>query len=225
MSNEHASGRHIGILLILQMAAGLVFSFVLMDAVRKGYPSFLETAAASSASIRAGVVLGTLGAILTVAIGVSMCRFIAERSRPLAIFFVCLCTMSAALDLVHNAAILSMLSASEQLRDAAGTDAALYNAWGMAAASMRRSAHIAQLIGIAAWISTFYISLFKAKLIAPPIAVLGMLGILSQFIGVTVMMFLGNSPVTYLAAVLAPIHLLTAGWIIVKGLPHRQEGQ
>ncbi len=44
---NYGCGRGIGVLMLLQMAAGLILSFVLMDAVRKGYPSFLETAAAS----------------------------------------------------------------------------------------------------------------------------------------------------------------------------------
>jgi hypothetical protein len=95
----------------------------------------------------------------------------------------------------------------------------------MAAASMRRSVHIAQLIGIFAWIFTFYFSLLKYRLVPLPLAALGMLGILGQFIGVTVMMFLGNSPITYLAAPLAPIHLITAGWIIAKGLRQQQKAQ
>ena len=220
MTTERATGRGIGILLIVQMAAGLILAFVLMDALVRGYPSFLETAAGSSVMIRTGAGLGTLGAILTLLIGASMFRFISERSLRMAVFFMGACTMSAALDLVHNATILSMLSASQQYLTAAGagTDTAIYNPWGIAAASMRRSVHIAQLVGIGVWIFTFYFSLFKFRLVPRPIAVLGLAGILSQFTGVTLMMFLGISPLSYLAIPLAPIHLIAAGWIIAKGL-------
>jgi hypothetical protein len=221
VSESRNSGRSIGVLILLQMIAGLILSFVLIDAVRAGYPSFLETAAASRTTVRAGVAVATLGAALTLAVGLSMFRIIEGRSRTLAILFLCLCGISAALDLVHNSTVLSMLSAAEQYAaagGAAGPNGALYSAWGIAAASMRRSAHIMQLVGIAAWIFTFYLSLGRFRLVPRPLVALGLLGICSQLVGVTLMMFLGNSPITYLAVPLAPIHVLTAVWIMVKGL-------
>lgn len=217
--NVRAEGRWIGILLIVQMATALILSFVLMDAVRAGYPSFLDTAAANATTVRAGVAVATLGACLTVALGIAMFGVLSGRSRPLAILFVAVCAISAALDLVHNATILSMLSAGEQYARANGADTALYQAWGITAASARRSAHIMQLVAVGAWIFTFYFSLLKFRLVPRPVAALGILGILSQFTGVTLMMFLGSSPITYLAMPLAPIHLVTAAWIIARGLP------
>ena len=219
MASARAKGRGIGVLMLVQMASGLILSFVWMDAVRKGYPSFLETAAASGTIVRAGVAAGVLGAGLTLAIGIAMFRVLEGRSRPLAILFVAVCAVSAALDLVHGATVLSMLSAGEQYTAAAGADTALYHSWGIAAASLRRSTHIVQLIGIGAWIFVLYYSLLRYRLVPRPIALLGIAGILSQFTGVTLMMFLGTSPITYLAMPLAPIHALAAIWIIVRGLP------
>lgn len=218
MASATVAGRGIGVLLLVQMATGLILSFVLMDAVRRGYPSFLDTAASSGALIRTGVAVSVLGAGLTVAIGVWMFRVLDGRNRSLALAFLAVCAVSAAVDLAHGATILSMLSAAEQYTAAAGADVALYQSWGIAAASMRRSVHIAQLIGIGAWIFTFYYSLLRHRLVPRPLALLGIAGIMGQFIGVTLMMFLGNSPITYLAMPLAPIHALTAIWIIVRGI-------
>ncbi len=223
MASARATGRGIGVLMLVQMATGLILSFVLMDAVRRGYPSFLETAAASGSVVRAGVAAGVLGGALTVAIGIAMFRVLGDRSRPLAILFVAVCAVSAALDLVHGATILSMLSAGEQYAAAPGGDAALYQAWGIAAASMRRSAHIVQLAGIGGWIFVLYYSFLRHRLIPRPLALLGIAGILAQFTGVTLMMFLGDSPITYLAMPLAPIHAITAIWIIVRGLQKDHE--
>ncbi len=218
MASTRVAGRGIGVLLLVQMATGLILSFVLTDAVRRGYPSFLETAASSGAIIRAGVVVSVLGAVLTVAIGIWMFQWLEGRSRTLALAFVAVCAISSALDLVHAATILSMLSVSEQYTAAAGVDTALYHAWAIGAASMRRSVHIVQLVGIGAWIFTFYYSLLRHQLVPRPLALLGIAGIMGQFIGVTLMMFLGNSPITYLAMPLAPIHAITAIWIIVRGI-------
>jgi len=206
--------------MILQMAAGLILSFVLLDALKAGYPSFLETAAASGTLIRAGVASGIVGAALTVCLAAGMFPRFAVYSRPLAMAFAAACVISAALDLVHNATVLSMLSAGEHYTAAGGSsgaNAALYNAWGIAAGSLRRSAHIMQLFAIGAWIFTFYFLLFRSRLVPRPLAILGILGIICQFTGVTLMMFLGSSPIGYLAMPLAPIHVLTAAWIIVKG--------
>src|SRR5215203_1553030 len=164
MASTTVAGRGIGVLMLLQMAAGLILSFVLMDAVRKGYPSFLETGAASGTTVRAGVAVSVLGAGLTLAIGIAVFRVLDARSRPLAILFLAVCAISSTLDLVHGATILSMLSAAEQFTAAAGSDTALYHAWGIAAASMRRSVHIAQLIGIGAWIFALYYSFLKYHL-------------------------------------------------------------
>jgi len=156
---------------------------------------------------------------LTLWVGLAMFPRLAAYSRPLAMAFTAMCLMSATLDLVHNATVLSMLAASEQYIRAAGADTTLYQGWGIGAASLRRSAHIIQLVGTGAWIATFYISLFRFRLVPRPLAILGLAGILSQFIGVTLMMFMGDSPITYLAMPLAPIHAITAIWIMVRGIP------
>ncbi len=222
MSMDKGNGRGVGILMIVQMATALILSFVLMDAVKKGYPSFLETAAANAATVRAGVVVATVGAALTVWLGIAMLRPFSEHSRPAAILFLGACSISASMDLVHNGTILSMLSAGEQYSFAAGADTALYQAWGIAAASARRSAHIMQLVAVFAWIFSFYFLLLKNGMVPRVLAGLGILGIVGQFTGVTLMMFLGSGPITYLAVPLAPIHLIAAVYIIAKGFAARQ---
>src|SRR4051812_28089174 len=94
-------GREIGVLLILQLAAGLVLPFVLIRSLIAGYPSYLDTAAASGGSVRAGVALATVGAALTVWIGIAMLPRLSGYSRPLAIAFTAVCLISGVLDLVH----------------------------------------------------------------------------------------------------------------------------
>src|SRR4026207_2000173 len=48
MRSDKSVGRKVGILLPLQMALALILPFVLIDALVKGYPSYLETAASSA---------------------------------------------------------------------------------------------------------------------------------------------------------------------------------
>lgn len=219
MRTTKQEGRQIRILLPFQLALALIIPFVLIDALKNGYPSFLETAASNANFIRTGVAIAFVGSGLTLAIGIAMFPVLSSRSQSAAIAFLAICGVSLTVDLVHNSTVLSMLSASEHFRDAVGGDIAIYQASGAAAASLRRSAHVIQLVAIGAWIFTFYFSLFRFRLIPRPLAALGLLGILGQFVGVTVMMFLGYNPMTYLAVPLAPIHFAVAVWLIARGFP------
>jgi hypothetical protein len=216
--------RTVGILLLVQMASALVFPFVLMRGLNGGYPDFLEAAAASGVQIRAGMGLAFIGAALTLLLGIKMFPVLRQYSRGAAVWFFGICVISCALDAVHNSTVLSMLSVSERFTNSGGADAAVYQAWGAAAASNRRSAHVVQLVAIGAWMMTFYISLLRFQLVPRFLAALGIVGVISQFTGVTLMMFLGNSPIGYLAMPLAPIHVATAIWLIVKGLTDVTDG-
>ncbi|MGB7207346.1 MAG: DUF4386 domain-containing protein [Pyrinomonadaceae bacterium] len=217
MRSEMSVGRTVGILLLLQMACALILPFVLMRALNGGYPDFLEAAAASGGQIRAGMALAFFGAALTLLLGIKMFPVLKQYSRGAALWFLGICAISCALDAVHNGTVLSMLSVSERFTNSGGGDAAVYQAWGAAAASTRRSAHLVQLVAIGAWMMTFYISLWRFRLVPRPLSVIGIIGVASQFTGVTAMMFLGYPQLGFLAMPLAPIHAATAIWLIVKG--------
>jgi len=217
MRSDTGVGRAVGILLLLQMASALILPFVLIGA--KGYPDFLETAAANAIQIRSGMALGFVGAALTITLGVWMFPVLRPYGKRAALWFLAVCTISAALDAVHNASVMSMLSVSEKFAASGGADSALYHAWGAMAASIRRSAHVVQLVAIGAWMMTFYISLWRFRLVPRPLSVIGIIGVASQFTGVTAMMFLGYPSLGFLAMPLAPIHATTAIWLIVKGFP------
>lgn len=219
MRSETSVGRWVGVLLLLQMASALVFPFVLIGALNTGYPGFLETASASGVQIRAGVILAFLGLSLTLGLGVWLYPVLRPYSKRAALWFLAVCAVSAALDAVHNASVMSMLAVAEKFAAAGGADSAVYQAWGAATASMRRSAHIVQLFAVGAWMATFYVSLWRFRLIPRPLSALGIIGVASQFTGVTAMMFLGYPALGYLAMPLAPIHTATAIWLMVKGFP------
>ena len=74
-----------------------------------------------------------------------------------------------------------------------------------------------QLFAIAAWMFTFYVSLFRFKLIPRALAGIGLLGVASQFTGVTFMMFTGQRLIGEMAMPLLPIQILVAVWLIIKG--------
>jgi hypothetical protein len=112
---------------------------------------------------------------------------------------------------------MSMLAISNEFVYSGTADPELYKVIGATVASARRSAHATQLLAIGAWMFVFYSTLFRFKLVPRILAGIGFVGISLQFIGVTLMMFLGNRLLSELAMPLLPIQIIVAVWLIVKG--------
>jgi len=117
--------------------------------------------------------------------------------------------------------VMSMLSLSQQYVNGGAADPGLYQVVGAAVASARRSAHWIQLVAIGGWIFVFYSSLLRFALIPRALAAIGLIGIVLQFIGVTLMMFLGYGTIGEMAMPLLPIQIAVAVWLMVKGFNER----
>jgi hypothetical protein len=217
MKSAKSVGRTVGILLLLQLAAGLTLPFILLRPLIAGSPDFLTAAAESSFQIRAAVFIAFVGSALTVSLGITAFPVFRRYSGAAAILFLVVCAISCTLDLVHDGTVMSMLSFSQQYVKAGGAEPALYQVVGAAVASARRWAHYTQLIAIAGWIFVFYSSLFRFALIPRALAVLGIVGITLQFIGVTLTTFLGYGVIGEIAMPMLPIQIAVALWLIVKG--------
>lgn len=217
MESAKSIGRTFGILLLLQLAAGLMLPFILLSPRIMGSPGFLTTAAENSFQIRAAVLIAFVGAALTLSLGVTALEIFHRYSIPTALCFLAVCVISFALDSVHNAAVLSMLSFSREYVNGGAADPGLYTITGTALALTRRSAHIAQLVAIGGWIFVFYNTLFRFRLIPRTLAALGLVGIALQFIGVTLMMLLGYPVIGEMAMPMLPIQIIVAVWLIIKG--------
>ena len=210
-------GRTVGILLLLQLAAALTLPFILSKPITLGSPAFLRAVAEHSAQIRSSVLLSFIGSGLTIYLGIAAFPVFRFYSRSAAQLFLVVCTVSCTLDLIHAGTILSMLSIGNQFVTSGAADSQLYTVAGAVAASARRSAHATQLLAIGAWMSVFYLSLFRFKLIPRVLAGIGITGVLLQFTGVTLMMLLGYSSIGEMAMPLLPIHMTVAIWLIVRG--------
>lgn len=225
MKSAKSIGRKIGVLLLLQLAAGLMLPFILISSLMKGSPDFLTAAAANSFQIRAAALISFIGAALTVSLGVASLPVLRRYSEAAAFWFLAVCAVSCALDFVHGGTVMSMLSLSQQFVNANASDFGSYQVAGAVVASARRWAHYTQLFAVGGWIFTFYVLLLRFALIPRVLAVLGIIGISLQFIGVTLMMFLGYSSIGEMAMPLLPIHLTVAGWLIIKGFKEEDYAQ
>lgn len=210
-------GRTVGILLLVQLAAALTLPFILSRPVNFGSPAFLTAVAEHSFQIRSAVLLSFIGSGLTLYLGITAFQVFRLYNKSLGLLFLVVCTLSCALDIVHAGTIISMLTISNEFVSSGAADSEVYKVVGAAVASSRRSAHITQLLAIAAWMSVFYIALFRFKLIPPVLAAIGLIGVVLQFTGVTLMMFLGYRPIGVMAMPLLPIQITVAVWLIIKG--------
>ena len=221
MRSAKSIGRTVGILLLLQLAAGLMLPFILVRSLITGSPGFLTAAAADSFQIRTAVFISFVGAALTLSLGITAFPVFRRYGKATALCFLAVCVISCALDMVHSATVMSMLSLSQQYINGSAANPELYQVVGAAVASMRRWAHVAQLVAIGGWIFVFYSSLLRFALIPRGLAVLGLIGIVLQFIGVTLMMLLGYSTIGEMAMPLLPIQITVAVWLIAKGFNER----
>jgi hypothetical protein len=221
MKDAKSTGRTVGILLLLQLAAGLTVPFILLRPLAAGSPGFLTAAAENSFQIRSAVLLSFVGAALTVSLGVTALPIFRRYSTALAFWFLAVCVVSCTLDLVHGGTVMSMLSVSQEYLKSGAASAELYQLVGTAVASARRWAHYTQLVAIGGWIFVFYSSLLRFALIPRGLAVLGLIGIALQFIGVTLMALLGYSMIGEMAMALLPIQIAVGIWLIVRGFSEK----
>lgn len=222
MRTAKSTGRIIGILLLLQLAAGLMVPFILLGSLVAGSPGFLTAAAENSFQIRASVLIAFIGSALTLSLGIKALPVFRRHSNALALLFLAVCVVSCTLDVVHNATVLSMLSLSQEYVNGGAANPELYQALGVAVASMRRWVHFAQLVAIGGWIFVFYVSLLRFSLVPRLLAALGLVGIALQFTGVTLMMFLGSRVIGEMAMPMLPIQITVAVWLMVKGFKERR---
>lgn len=224
MKSAKSAGRTIGILLLLQLAAGLTVPFILLQPIVAGSPAFLTAAAENSFQIRLAVFVSFVGAALTVMLGIKVFPVFRQFSKQTALLFLAVCVISCTLDAVHNAAVMSMLSFSQNYLNNGAANLELYQAAGAAVSLARRSAHIAQLVAIGVWVSVFYISFWRFALIPRTLSAVGLIGIAFQFTGVTLMMFSGYSVIGQMAMPMLPIQIAVGLWLIVKGFDERLAG-
>ncbi|GAA4033158.1 hypothetical protein GCM10022409_16850 [Hymenobacter glaciei] len=210
-------GRKVGILLLLQLAAGLTLPFILTHALTVGTPAFLTAVAKDSFQVRSAVLLSFVGSALTVYLSATVFPIFRRYSTSAALLFLVVCAVSCILDVVQAGTVMSMLAISNRFVEAGAVDSELYQVVGAAVASARRSAHANQILAIGVWMFFFYASLYRFRLVPRGLAAVGAIGVISQFVGVTLMMFIGYPAIGRMAMPLLPIQLAFIAWLIAKG--------
>jgi hypothetical protein len=210
------AGRLVGGMLFLHLAIGLTAPFILLDPLiaRQG---FLPRAAEFSTQIRSAVFLLFVGSALTMGVTSAGWRVFRNHSAAMSLWLFGLAVASFSLQAVDNAHILSMLSLSQRYADAHGATAELFEGLAIVTGAARKWSHYSALLTVGCWIVLFFAVLFRYRLTPRWLSAAGIVGALMQIGGVTVRALLDLSPETRLAMPLAPIYVLTAIWLMVRG--------
>lgn len=220
MKSAKSTGRIVGMLLLVHLAAGLILPFVLLDRVRRP-AGFLENAAGNSAQLRAAVFLLFVGSAVTIGIALTAWPVFRRYSSAMALWLLALAVAGFSLQAVDNAHLLSMLSLSQEYAKAGAAKLELFQALAVVAGSARRWAHYTSLLVAVSWIFLLCSLLYRFRLVPRVLTALGLLGSALQITGVTLRGFLGYSPETRLAVPLAPAYVALAVWLMVKGFDER----
>jgi len=220
MGTAKGIGRIIGVLLLVQIVAGVTVNFVLMAPVFAA-PGFLVNAAAHSLQISIAVLIGLVTGALSVGIAIAALPVFRQYSYSMALWFLALAIVGFTLTAFENMSLLSALSLSQTYTEANGADSELFQILRGVVASTRNWAHYITLIVGGVSVFVLYSILYRFSLVPRVLAGFGLLAALLQLSAVTMPIF-GYSIVLLMIMPLALSHLILALWLIVKGFPERQ---
>ena len=209
-------GRIVGVLLLVQLAAGLLVNFVLIAPAFATPPGFLVSAAANSLRVSLSVVLGLGTGALSVGIAIAALPVFRQHSQAMALWFVALSIVDFSLTAVENINLLSMLSLSQAYAKANPADGAMYEALRVVVGSSRNWAHFTQLIVVGCKVFLLYSVLYRFALIPRTLAAFGIAAAALQLTAVTMPIF-GLGVVYPMLMPLGLSHLALAFWLIARG--------
>ncbi len=213
-----------GILTLVQALVGAMVNFVLLGAAITGPPGFLTNAAANPTRMSLAALLMIAAGALSIGVTTTAWPIFRRHSPRMALWFVGLSIAAFALAAVESAAVMSMLSLSQEYVKASEADARLFEVVGTAVRYARYWAHYTHLIVGSGLVFMLYITLYRFALVPRLLAGIGAAAVLLQLSGL-ILPFFGNRVNFLLLAPMGICHLILAVWLIAKGLDDRPEDE
>lgn len=213
-------GRIIGVLLLIEVAMGILLNFV-FTAPLFSEPGFLINAAPHAVQIGQSVLIGIAMGLVSLAVACILYPIFKQQSQPLALFYFALVCAGFALTVAENISMMSMLSLSKAYVETAGTQEALYQGLRSVVKETRNWTHYLSLIVSGATLFAFYLALLRGALIPRALAFIGLLAVCAQLIAVS-MPVLGGEVDFRLIAPLGIWQIVLGLWLIAKGFKHAE---
>ncbi|RPJ79311.1 MAG: DUF4386 family protein [Acidobacteria bacterium] len=219
MSVMRRAGRMVGLLLLVQLAAGLIVPYVLLQPLSASGTAFLERAASMSAMVRINVLVPRLGVAVSIAVAVTAWPVVRTRRSDLGIWLLALAVVNFTLQIIENAQWLSMLSLSQAYAAATGAEAATMRPLAVVVRASWRWAHYSHILVVVGWLFTTFLTLFRCALVPRGLGVFGMFCSVLHTIGITLPVFTGYRMVfpELFGMPLALAILSIAVWLLTRG--------
>lgn len=219
MTSSKSLGRAVGLLLLVQLATGLILPYVLLLPLTAPAGAFLDSAAGMAGIVRLSVLMLFVGGAASLGVALVSWPAAGERQRGLGLLLVTLAGINFTLQLIENAHWLSLLSISQAYASAGPDASAMFQGLAISAHSSFRWAHYSHILIVAAWLFTLYLLLYRGAMVPRPIAAFGMGAALLHFIGVTLPAF-GGYRMPYSELLGAPLglaSLMLGLWLMARG--------
>ena len=219
MTAMRRDGRTVGLLLLVQLAAGLVVPYVLLQPLSASGTAFLERAASMAVTVRISVLMLLLGGAVSIAVAVTAWPAVRARRAALGLWLLAFAVANFTLQIVENAQWLSMLSLSQAYTSATGGDDATLRPLAVVVRASWRWAHYSHILVVVGWLFTLFLTVFRCALAPRALGVFGMLCSVLHTIGITLPVFAGYRmafPEVF-GMPLALAILSLAGWLLARG--------
>ncbi len=225
MTSAKTIGRTFGVLLLLQAAIGSTVNFGLLGTAITGPPGFLTNAAAYSTRMSLAALLMILAGFISVGLSTTAWPVFRRYSSRAALAYVAISGAGLAVAAVESAAIMSMLSLSQEYAKAATPDVSQFDLAGTVVRYARYWAHYTHLLTGSGTLFLVYTTLFRFGLVPRALAGIGLAAILLQMTGLA-LPFFGYRVNFYLLAPMGLCHLALSIWLVAKGFrdPDRDAG-
>ena len=214
-----SAGRIIGGLFLLQFALGVADNAVL-TAPLFGEGGYLLNAGAMPVQLGVVVVLGVIGALLTVSVAVLAFPVLQLHSDGVARAFLALSVISAALSCVEHGGLLAMRQYSLAYLGAEGAQQNALALVGTAGSLLRNTMHYVGLLISGAVLMLWYLAALRFSLLPTFLGALGVVAVALQLFAIG-QPVLGGEVNFLLLAPLALAQLLMSLWLLWRGFPDR----
>lgn len=209
------AGRAVGALLLLQGVCGPVVNFVLLQPMLAP-PGFLANGAAHPGRFGLAVVLGLAMGAINVGIAMAAWPVLRPRAERFGLALFAAAVTAFALMAVEMSGVLSMASLSRAHAAASGAAAERIAALVPLVTSLRAGAHFVGLMVSCLVAFLLYLAAFRLTLVPRWLAGAGLVAAALALAAAAMPVF-GGRVALGLMAPLGLVHLVFAGWLLVRG--------
>jgi hypothetical protein len=224
MKSPVTTGRTIGILLLVHLATGLMTPYIILRPLNEPL-TFAGNDPTQAGLVRFAVILLFIGGAIPIAIAVKAWPVFRQHIPALALWLLVFAGANFVMQCMENAAWMSMFTLSQQHATAVAADAGVYTIISASVRSYWKWVHYTHLLVMVSWMFLFFVALWRLTLVPRVLAGLGLLTTLMQITGITLPQFIPypTPPMAVMGVPLAFVYVATSVWLMVKGLPHREQ--